>query len=191
MQKSLNSLDNINDLFKRYTDERMLPAFSKFLDEKSIFKSNTYTMTDWRTKNQELLESDDAFTSIYLHSNGDLRLSLLFLIDWKNTVSVVQKLLGTDSCSLDLKKSALLETGNILTGSFFNAVTDKTEFTIMPSIPLYSEDTFALLSEILEINFATDEEEAILNEIIFMGDDTGLSIKLIVALDANDANKLS
>jgi len=191
MQKSLNSLDNINDLFKRYTDERMLPAFSKFLDEKSIFKINTYTMTDWRTKNQELLESDDAFTSIYLHSNGDLRLSLLFLIDWKNTVSVVQKLLGTDSCSLDLKKSALLETGNILTGSFFNAVTDKTEFTIMPSIPLYSEDTFALLSEILEINFATDEEEAILNEIIFMGDDTGLSIKLIVALDANDANKLS
>jgi|GEM_PF-3957483 len=191
MQKSLNSLDNINDLFKRYTDERMLPAFSKFLDEKSIFKSNTYTMTDWRTKNQELLESDDAFTSIYLHSNGDLRLSLLFLIDWKNTVSVVQKLLGTGSCSLDLKKSALLETGNILTGSFFNAVTDKTEFTIMPSIPLYSEDTFALLSEILEINFATDEEEAILNEIIFMGDDTGLSIKLIVALDANDANKLS
>jgi len=191
MQKSLNSLDNINDLFKRYTDERMLPAFSKFLDEKSIFKINTYTMTDWRTKNQELLESDDAFTSIYLHSNGDLRLSLLFLIDWKNTVSVVQKLLGTGSCSLDLKKSALLETGNILTGSFFNAVTDKTEFTIMPSIPLYSEDTFALLSEILEINFATDEEEAILNEIIFMGDDTGLSIKLIVALDANDANKLS
>jgi hypothetical protein len=41
------------------------------------------------------------------------------------------------------------------------------------------------------MNFAGDEEEAILNEIIFFGDDTGLSIKLIVALDANDAKKLS
>ena len=61
----------------------------------------------------------------------------------------------------------------------------------MPSIPLYSEDTFSLLSEILEINFATDEEEAILNEIIFLGNDTGLSIKLIIALDANDSKKLS
>jgi chemotaxis protein CheC len=191
MQESLISLDKINDLFKRYTDERMLPAFSKFLDEKSIFKINTFTMSDWRTKNQELLESDDAFTSIYLKSNGDLRLSLLFLIDWKNTVSVVYKLLGAGSCSLDLKKSALLETGNILTGSFFNAVTDKTDFTIMPSIPVYSQDTFSLLSEILEINFATDEEEAILNEIIFLGNDTGLSIKLIIALDANDSKKLS
>ena len=191
MQESLVSLDKINDLFKRYTDERMLPAFSKFLDEKSIFKINTFTMSDWRTKNQELLECDDAFTSIYLNSNGDLRLSLLFLIDWKNTVSVVQKLLGAGSCSRDLKKSALLETGNILTGSFFNAVTDKTDFTIMPSIPVYSQDTFSLLSEILEINFAADEKEAILNEIIFFGNDTGLSIKLIVALDANDAKKLS
>jgi len=60
----------------------------------------------------------------------------------------------------------------------------------MPSIPLYSVEPFSLLAEILEMNFAEAEEEAIINEVELIGNDTGLSIKLIIALDHNDVKKL-
>jgi len=46
------------------------------------------------------------------------------------------------------------------------------------------------LAKILEMNFAESEEEAIINEVELIGNDTGLSIKLIIALDHNDAKKL-
>lgn len=191
MQENIFSLDKINDLFDRYVIERTLPAFSKFLDEESSHKINTYTISEWRKINSKLFQSDSEFTSIYLNSKGDLRFGLLFLIDWKSTVSIVQKLISANSYSQELKKSALLETGNILTGSFFNAVSDKTNFTLMPSIPLYSVEPFSLLAEILEINFAESEEEAIINEVELIGNDTGVSIKLIIALEYDDVKKLN
>ncbi|PBO84964.1 MAG: hypothetical protein COA77_06945 [Thaumarchaeota archaeon] len=190
MQENVLALDKINDLFNRYVTERTLPAFSKFLDEESTHKINTFTISDWRERNYKMVQSDSEFTSIYLNSKGDLRFGLLFLMDWKSTVAIVQKLISANNFSQELKKSALLETGNILTGSFFNAVSDKTDFTLMPSIPLYSVEPFSLLAEILEMNFAEAEEEAIINEVELIGNDTGLSIKLIIALDHNDAKKL-
>lgn len=191
MQEKVFSLDRINDLFDRYVTERTLPAFFKFLDEESTHKINTYTISQWREKNSDMFQSDSEFTSIYLNSKGDIRFGLLFLIDWKSTVSIVQKLISANSFSQELKKSALLETGNILTGSFFNAVSDKTDFTLMPYIPLYSVESFSLLAEILEMNFAEAEEEAIINEVELIGKDTGVSIKLIIAIDHNDAKKLN
>ena len=60
----------------------------------------------------------------------------------------------------------------------------------MPSIPLYFVEQFLLLVEILEMNFTVSEEEATINEVELIGNDTGLSIKLIIALDHNDAKKL-
>lgn len=190
MQENIFSLEKINDLFDRYVTDRTLPAFSKFLNEESSHKINTFTISKWREQNSEILLADSEFTSIYLNSKGDLRFGLLFLIDWKNTVAIVQKLIGANSFSQELKKSALLETGNILTGSFFNAVSDKTNFTLMPSIPLYSVEPFSLLVEILELSFAESEEEAIISEVELIGNDTGVLIKLIIALDYNDAKKL-
>ena len=65
-----------------------------------------------------MFQSDSEFTSIYLNSKGDLRFGLLFLIDCKSTVAIVQKLINANSFSQELKKYALLETGNILTGPF-------------------------------------------------------------------------
>lgn len=190
MQENVFSLEKINDLFNQYVTDRTLPAFSKFLNEESSHKINTFTISKWREKNSEMFQSDSEFTSIYLNSKGDLRFGLLFLIDWKSTVTIVQKLISANSFSQELKKSALLETGNILTGSFFNAVSDKTNFTLMPSIPLYSVEPFSLLAEILEMNFVEAEDEAIINEVELIGNDTGVLIKLIIALDYNDAKKL-
>jgi chemotaxis protein CheC len=147
-------------------------------------------MRDLRKEHQEIIQSDTEFTSVFLNSKDDLTFGLLFPIDWKNTVRITQKLLSSNSFSQELKKSTLLETGNILTGSFLNTVSDKTDFTLMPSIPLYSVETFSLLVEILEINFATDKEEAIINEVDLIGDNTGVTIKLIISLDSNDTKKL-
>ena len=46
------------------------------------------------------------------------------------------------------------------------------------------------MAKILEMNFAESEEEAIINEVELIGNDTGLSIKLIIALDHNNVKKL-
>ena len=191
MQSNVCLIDKINPLFQRYITEKTLPAFSKLMNEDSHHTLNTYSFTDWREKNSDLMMSDMEFTSLYLNSKGDMRFGLLFLIDYKNSGNIVEKLVGSGDFSQDLKKSALLETGNILTGSFFNAVSDKTDFTLMPSIPLYSVEPFALLAEILEMNFADTAEEAIINEIDLVGNDTDVLIKLIIALDPDDGQKLS
>lgn len=54
MQENVLSLDKINDLLNRYVTERTLPAFSKFLDEESTHKINTFTISEWREKNSEM-----------------------------------------------------------------------------------------------------------------------------------------
>ena len=46
MQENVLSLDKINDLFNRYVTERTLPAFSKFLNEESSHKINTFTISE-------------------------------------------------------------------------------------------------------------------------------------------------
>ena len=67
-------------------------------------------------ENSERHMSDVDLTSTYLNSIGKIRFRLLYLIDWKSTVSIILTLLDSNNLSQELKKYALLETGDILTG---------------------------------------------------------------------------
>jgi len=191
MQESLYSLERIQNLFVRYITEKTLPTFSKLLDEKSSYSINIYPITKWMSKNFSAKEYNEKFTSIYMKNcKGDFRFGVLFLINQKNSVKISQKRIGTIDFSQELKKSALLEVGNILTGSFFNAVSDKTDYHLMSSFPDYAIERLAILAEILEIDFAETTDEAIIGEIELTGDDSDILIKMIIVLDPNDVKGL-
>ena len=76
---------------------------------------------------------NDPTVGIYMRVEGDLRGHIAFLFSWEGAQTLLTMLLGEAPDSpedmTDLSASAMLEMGNILNGSFLNAIGEDAEPT--------------------------------------------------------------
>ena len=75
---------------------------------------------------------------IYLAIDGDIKGSIMFLLEKKAAKHLVAKLMGMESEQEDLSEmelSALKEVGNIITSAYLNSLSSITNLTIFPSVP--------------------------------------------------------
>lgn len=75
---------------------------------------------------------------IYLAIDGDIKGSIMFLLEKNAAKHLVSKLMGMESQEDDLSEmelSALKEVGNIITGAYLNSLSSITNLTIFPSVP--------------------------------------------------------
>ena len=78
--------------------------------------------------------------SVRLQGNGDIHIELLYTIKRNHAIKIASKLLEMEVKEIDeMGTSALQEVANILTGSFFNALSANTGFKIDLSIPTFKE----------------------------------------------------
>ena len=78
--------------------------------------------------------------SVRLNGNGDIHIELLYTIKPKHAIKIASKLLDKEVTEIDeMGTSALQEVANILTGSFFNALSENTGLKIDLSIPSFKE----------------------------------------------------
>lgn len=94
----------------------------------------------------EILGGAETFVAgIYLKISGSAPGGILFLLpfsDAKQLVKILLKSKAGGPCQplTELERSALMEVGNILTGSFLNALAMFTSLTYLPSVPALGTD---------------------------------------------------
>ncbi|MGB9792627.1 MAG: chemotaxis protein CheC [Thermacetogeniaceae bacterium] len=103
---------------------------------------------------------------------------ILFLLDEVSALKLVDMLMGLPQGTTvsvdDMARSVIMETGNILTGSFLTAFADFCRLQLLPSVPALAHDMLGavLSSAFLEGGYFSDK--ALVTETTFYAEDVSL-----------------
>ena len=127
---------------------------------------------------------------IYLGVEGDIKGSILFLLEKESAQKLVERLLGTPSSGDELsemEQSALKEIGNIITASYLNSLSTLTNLVIYPSVPALSIDMAGAILSVPAIVFGTIADKLLLIQTQFFD---GLNGYFILAPDLDSYDKI-
>jgi len=129
--------------------------------------------------------------SVRLNGKGDLHIELLFTTELQHGLKIASKLLGSDVYEIDeLGTSALQEVANILTGSFFNALSENTGFKVDLSTPVFKEGDLKNLILEPACDVVNPTNDAIVTDAILSGIATGTQIHMLIIQHPEHARKL-
>lgn len=109
--------------------------------------------------------ADEVVVAIYLRIMGEASGTVYFIMSLSEAEELVKQIIHDDSFSLespedisDFAVSALLEAGNILTGSYLSALSDFIQINMQPSIPSLAIDMAGavLAVGLVELSNVTD-----------------------------------
>ncbi|KAF6247057.1 chemotaxis protein CheC [Nitrosopumilus sp. b3] len=129
--------------------------------------------------------------SVRLNGKGDLHIELLYTIKLEHALNIASKLLGTKIQELDeMGMSALQEVANILTGSFFNALSENTGYRIDLSTPSFKEGKLKDLIKEPTKDVDSCPNDVIITDISLSGENTKTEIHMIIIQHPDHAKKL-
>ena len=130
--------------------------------------------------------------SVYLKGNGDVRIGLMFFLPSSAARKLASKLLGVQTMKRlsSLGRSSILEAGNIMAGSFFNALSDGTGFRIDLTTPGFGADTFKALIEPSIMDMSSSSNSMIVADAELRGFDSDIVVDILVFCTISDAQKL-
>lgn len=188
-----HELQRLSDIFNKCISTKTVEALSTITGESIQYKIGKTTLLDF----SELDELTPAFSetvdmsAVYLKQTGDINVGVLYYMPEKDGKRFAAKLLGKKSLGAftKLSKSSLSETGNILSGSFFNALSNEQDCKTMSDIPGFAVDTFRSLLEFpaMDIGIETQSLVACTAEFFSTSD---LKMRMLIILDPINAKKL-
>lgn len=117
---------------------------------------------------------EEEVAGIVVRALGDIQGSILIVFNKKVANNIVELLTGMESKEIsEIGTSALCEVGNILSGSYMNAIAQFTGLYVIPSVPAVAYD---MLSAILATTFVESGQydEYILDiETVFLDEQNG------------------
>ncbi len=130
---------------------------------------------------------------IYLLVEGDITGSMMFLLQKKSAGVLVSHLMGMpvsdEENFSEMEMSALKEIGNIITGSYLNALSSLTNLKIFPSIPDLCIDMAGAILSVPAIEFGIMGDKILLIETAFT-DDSELNGYFILIPDLQSYDKI-
>ncbi len=140
----------------------------------------------------EMGGEEQIMAGIYLKVEGDITGSIMFLLEKESARHLVSKLMGMELEGDDFSEmeiSALKEIGNIITGSYLNALSTMTNLKIFPSVPDLSIDMAEAILSVPAIEFGTIGDEILLIQTQFT-DDTCLDGFFVLVPDMESYSKI-
>ncbi|MGQ0605374.1 MAG: chemotaxis protein CheC [Candidatus Nitrosotenuis sp.] len=130
--------------------------------------------------------------SVYLKGEGDVHVTILFFLPSSMARKFAAKLLGVAKMNKlsSLGRSSISEVGNMMAGSFFNALSDGTGFRVEMSTPGFAADTFKALIESPTAELASTTERFIITEAELHGSDSDIIIDALILLSPTEAAKI-
>src|SRR5574338_10044 len=188
-----NDRDSLSEIFSRCISTRTASALSTLLGEQIQYKIGKTRILDIT----ELDELTPAFaegvnmSAVYLKQTGDINVGVLYYMPEKDGKKFAAKLLGKkrlDSFT-KLSKSSLSETGNILSGSFFNALANEQGCNTSADVPGFAVDTFRSLLEFPAMEIGIETQSLVACNAEFSST-TGLKLRMLMILDPINAKRL-
>jgi len=131
-------------------------SLAKMIDKKVDMAVPEVKIMGFDKVSQILGGEEMIVVGILLSVTGDLTGNMMFILDNYAARQLVNILLGSNSTSLqfdEMELSALKEIGNILTGSYLNALAGLTNLKILPSIPELAIDMAGAILSVPAIEF--------------------------------------
>ncbi|EMS71564.1 chemotaxis protein CheC [Ruminiclostridium cellobioparum] len=160
MAISFDELSNIQmDVLKEIGNigaGNAVTSLAKMIDKKVDMAVPKVKIMGFDKVSQMLGGEEIIVVGILLSVTGDMTGIMMFVLDNYAARQLVNILLGSDSTSLEfdeMELSALKEIGNILTGSYLNALAGLTNLKILPSIPELAIDMAGAILSVPAIEF--------------------------------------
>ena len=114
-------------------------------------------LLEFRELGEAMVGEETVMAGIYLGIEGDIKGSIMFLLEKAAAKHLVGKLMGMESEGEEFSEmefSALKEVGNIITGSYLNSLSSITNLAIYPSVPDLTVDMAGAILSVPAIEFA-------------------------------------
>lgn len=122
---------------------------------------------------------ENIVVGILLRVEGSAPGSVMFLLPERQALDLVDMLMGrkkgTNQTFGELEQSALKEVGNILTGSYLNALANFTKLSLLPSIPAIAKDMLGSILSIVLAEIGQFSDYALLIETEFIDGEDGIN----------------
>lgn len=119
---------------------------------------------------------EEVVACVNLSVDGDIPGTVMFIFTEQSTYKLVDMLMGQEvgaTTELDaMGESAVMEIGNVLTGSFMNAIGGMTGLTMNTSVPMFAFDMMgAILSASLVASGYWDDKVLVIETLFFQEQD--------------------
>lgn len=190
-QLTQDELRKLHDVLDSFITKKTSIALSSLLGEP--IKHNVIV------NNQHIKEidrkhegaNDILLCSVFLKGEGDVRIGILYTVNEDHAKKIAAKLLCQDKveCLNDLEKSSISEVGNIMSGSFFNALSDHTGMTIDLGTPGFATTSGKDLLHPHAENFITPTDD-VSSHIQLEGANSGIKLNMFIMQNSENAKKL-
>lgn len=138
--------------------------------------------------------AEELVAAILLRVDGDLSGIVLFLFPEASARELISQILGQPAATIqelgDMEESVLLEIGNVLTGSFLNAVSAMMQLTIIPAVPLFTFDMLGAVINSALLGTGMVEDRVLLIETVLLQEGNGVSGDLLFFFDVGSLDTL-
>jgi len=115
---------------------------------------------------------EELVSCVCISISGDLQGVILFIFNSKSTISLIDMLMdnniGTTSAIDEMGSSAVMEVGNVLSGSFLNAIYQMTKLDLHSSVPMFAYDMLgAVLASIIVASGKVEEKVLVFETRLF------------------------
>lgn len=184
-------LESLYDVLNSHVVDRARFSLSLLLDEQFGHEIKSTHMQISSIDLIQKLSVDLILCSVFLRGEGDIRLGILYSIPESDARLIVAKLLGVEKIDLldDIGKSAISEVGNIMSGSFFNALSDHTGLKIELSTPDFAITSRDSILGPHASKFLNSPDDMI-TQIKLEGKESRIAVYMLIIQDHDSARKL-
>jgi chemotaxis protein CheC len=137
---------------------------------------------------------EEIVAAVLLRVEGDLSGTVLFVFSEGSVLKLISQLLGQPIGSLEeiggMGESVLMEVGNILTGSFLNAISMMSNLTIIPAVPLFTFDMLGSIISSSLLGTGMMEDQVLLIETKLAQEGDEVTGNLLFFFDVGTLNSL-
>ena len=170
-----------------------MTALSQMLNCKVDMKVPQVKLLDFNEVGAMMGGEEQVMVGVFLGVEGDITGSMMFLMKLDSAHYLVNKLMGRpadyaeDFDEMDM--SALKEIGNIIAGSYLNALSAMTQLTIAPSVPYIAIDMAGAILSVPAIQFGKIGDNALMITTEF-GDEVMIEGYFILLPDLESYEKI-
>ncbi|MCH6585439.1 MAG: chemotaxis protein CheX [Thaumarchaeota archaeon] len=185
-------IEKLTRIINQYIASQTSSALSKLLSEHVKYNVMILDKEFFNLNNIKLAPDEIKMCTVKLSGKGDTHIEICYAIKIKYAKMIAAKLLGKEKLEEidEMGSSAIEEVANILTGSFFNAMSSGTGFRVELSVPDYSQGDLASIVNDSARNVMTMSFSPVIADAELVGEKSGIRIHMLIMQNADNARKL-
>jgi chemotaxis protein CheC len=185
-------VQNLIKVFDQYIASKTAVALSTLLSESITHNIKILECGIFDIKDIKLDPDEIKMCAVRLNGKGDTHIEILYTIQQKHAKRIAAKLLCQNEVSEidEMGASVIQEVANIMTGSFFNALSNGTGFRVDLSTPNYTNDELHSLIDTSVKDIAKPIEHVVITDVELIGKASGTKMHMIIMQNTGDVRKL-